>query len=247
MSGGTPLPLDVMIILDRTGSMCSPCSKIENATEGIREFLSAMYPSSDRIGLAVLPPATSIANRCNTSPSGNYDNSSYPYTIVHLLSDFRTSDTGPLNYSSNLLTTLDCVSTGGITSYATALTAAQAELDANGRANAQDVIIFFTDGEANYGPWYYGNNSGYRKTPCAQAISNANGLKARGTWIYSILYDTTTSVRCEGYKNTSGCNQGAASAVPVRRGCPRRPLRTTPARRSPRIRRSSSTSRLREI
>ena len=32
MSGGTPLPLDVMIVLDRTGSMCQPCSKIDNAS-----------------------------------------------------------------------------------------------------------------------------------------------------------------------------------------------------------------------
>lgn len=210
MSGGTPLPLDIMIVLDRTGSMCQPCSKIDNAKEGIREFLGAMYPSSDKIGLTVLPPATSIGNRCNTSPSGNYDNSSYPYAIVPMVNDFRTSDTGPLNYSSNLLTTLECLSTGGITSYATSITRAQAAIDAEGRANAQDVIIFFTDGEANYGPWYYGNSSGERRTPCHQAISNAGTVKARGTWVYTIAYDTPASVRCLGYRNVSGCRQGAA-------------------------------------
>ena len=214
MKGGLAYPLDIMIVLDRTGSMCSPCSKISNARDGIKAFLGAMRPSVDKIGLAVLPPATSVANRCSSSSSANYDNSSYPYTVVALSSDFRTSDTGPLNSSSALVTTTNCVQTGGITSYATAIEKAQAQLDLNGRSSSQDVIIFFTDGEANYGPWYYGNTSTYRTQPCHQAIASAATIKSRSTWIYTIAYDTDTSVRCKGYKAlplSPNCRQGAAT------------------------------------
>lgn len=57
-------PLDIMLILDRTGSMCNgnsgPCSKgtdLDAAKLGIKTFLSLMDPKLDRVGLAVLPPA----------------------------------------------------------------------------------------------------------------------------------------------------------------------------------------------
>jgi Flp pilus assembly protein TadG len=215
--GGEAIPLDIMIVLDRTGSMCQPCSKISNAKAGVLAFLSAMRPSSDKIGLAVLPPATSVAQRCNTPPStnANYDTSTYPYVIVPLSSDFRLNDSAPLNNASNLVQTVNCVQTNGGTAYTTALDQAQAALDAQGRPDAQDVIIFFTDGEANYGPWYYGNNSAYRKQPCHSAISSANTFKGRAfkpTWIYTIGYDTDQTVRCMGYKST-GTQGGQSCAV----------------------------------
>ena len=225
MKGGAALPLDIMIVLDRTGSMCSPCSKITSAQQGILAFLGAMRPSVDKIGLAVLPPATSIANRCSSSASSNYDNATYPYTVVNLTNDFRTSDSSGLNPSSTLVQTTNCIRTGGVTSYATALEKAQATIDAQGRPDAQDVLIFFTDGEANYGPWYYGNSSTYRTQPCGQAISSAATFKARApkpTWIYTIGYDTDTTVRCKGYRNVSGCRQGAATQF----SCDEQPVKT---------------------
>ena len=182
MKGGAQLPMDVAIVLDRTGSMCQPCTKMQNARDGIHAFLSAMRPTVDKIGLVIFQPATSIANRCGYSPSNNsnYDDSTYPYAVVNLTNDFRLSDNSPLNPNSNLVQTVDCIQTGGSTAYATAIDEAQALLNAQGRPNAQDVIIFFTDGEANYGPWYYGNNSPYRKTPCAQAISSATCREGHG-------------------------------------------------------------------
>lgn len=232
MKGGAALPLDVMIVLDRTGSMCQPCSKITNARNGVLAFLGAMRPSVDKIGLTVLPPSTSVGNRCTTPPSSNanYDNSSYPYTVVSLGSDFRTSDSSPLNPASDLVQTVNCIKTNGGTAYATALDKAQAAIDAQGRADAQDVIIFFTDGEANYGPWYYGNTSNYRKTPCAQAIASANSFKSRAfkpTWIYTIGYDTDTTVRCKGWKssgsqNGNSCNVGQGTQFP----CDESPVKT---------------------
>jgi Flp pilus assembly protein TadG len=59
-------PLDIMIVLDRTGSMCQPyhvvngqkvCDELEDARNGVLSFISLMDPKLDRVGLAVLPPA----------------------------------------------------------------------------------------------------------------------------------------------------------------------------------------------
>ncbi len=112
--------------------------------------------------------------------------------------------------------TVNCIQTGGSTAYATAIDEAQALLNAQGRPDAQDVIIFFTDGEANYGPWYYGNNSPYRKTPCAQAISSANAAKATGTWVYTIGYDTDVERPLQGLQVDREAR--AARAAPQNKG-----------------------------
>ncbi len=86
-------------------------------------------------------------------------------------------------------------------------------MNANGRANAQDVIIFFTDGEANYGPNVGSppNNTPERQHPCQSAIDLVNSpfidrpgappageppAFIRGTWVYTILYATSSSKRC---------------------------------------------------
>ena len=56
-------PLDIMIVLDRTGSMCDvklpngSCRDLEAARDGVKTFLSLMDPKLDRVGLALSPPA----------------------------------------------------------------------------------------------------------------------------------------------------------------------------------------------
>ena len=71
---------------------------------------------------------------------------------------------------------------GGTTAYATAIDKAQAVLAANHDPNAQDAIIFFTDGEATYGPCVDtspndsicdNNASTYRSRPCYQGTQSA--------------------------------------------------------------------------
>ena len=189
-------PLDIMLVLDRTGSMCwdhygrpdPACTDLENAREGLKTFLQFMDPSAVRVGLAVLPPAASMSTRCSKPPDfSSYNDSSAPYVISPMSTDYARD--GALDTSSDLVSTINCVLGGGGTSYATALEAAQAELDAHGRPNVQDVIVFLSDGAANYGPSYYGDTSPYRVQPCHQGVSSAAGIKARGTLIYSIGYD----------------------------------------------------------
>ena len=62
-------PLDIMLVLDRTGSMCAGgpgdnansnpqvCRDLAAARDGVKTFLSLMDPKLDRVGLAVSPPA----------------------------------------------------------------------------------------------------------------------------------------------------------------------------------------------
>jgi Flp pilus assembly protein TadG len=71
--------LDIMVVLDRTGSMCQKsngaddhpaCTDMTNAKSGIRAFLGFMDPTLDRVGLAVFPPAYNSNNRCTLPTNG---------------------------------------------------------------------------------------------------------------------------------------------------------------------------------
>jgi Flp pilus assembly protein TadG len=197
-------PLDVMLVLDRTGSMCTDsngnpdpaCTDLNNAREGMKTFLELLDPSIDHVGLAVLPPPTSIATRCAKPPdSTSYDSTASPYVIVPLASDYIVN--GQLNTSSNLVSTIDCVQANGWTAYANALEAAQAELVADGRPGVTKVIIFLSDGAANTGPLYYPATSPYLTQPCHQGIASAQAITAAGTTVFSIGYDVEHD-RCQG-------------------------------------------------
>ncbi len=180
------LPLDVMIVLDRSGSMSG--NKLTLAKDGIKAFLGSMDPTVDSVGLAVLPPAANSASACAPSASGNYNLTDAAYLLVPLSNTYALSQ-GNLNASSPLVSTLNCVQAGGQTAYASAMDAAQAELDAHGRDGAQRVIIILSDGAANSGPSYLPNTSPYRTRPCGQAVNVANASKARGVLVYSVAYD----------------------------------------------------------
>ena len=189
-------PLDIMLVLDRTGSMCQfsngnndpACTDLENARNGLLEFVQYMDPAIHKIGLAVFPPATSTGARCNTPASSNYNSTSAAYTVVQLANNFKIGSN--LNESSQLVSTIRCQRGGGSTAYAHALERAQTELNSSrGRPGVQNVIVFFTDGAANTGPTFLPTSSPYRRQPCQQGVNSASVIKGTGTLIYSIGYD----------------------------------------------------------
>jgi hypothetical protein len=190
------LPLDVMIVLDRTGSMLQPSSKLANAKAGILSFLTGMDPTIDNVGLVVLPPATSTSQACSTTDDQQYQDTTPAYLLVPLSNTYASS-LGNLNNTSPLVSTVNCVHGAGGTAYTLAIDMAYQELVANGRPGTQKVIVFLSDGAANYGPQYYSNTSPYLTNPCKSAVDQAAIYKAAKVLIYTIAYTTTSSDMCE--------------------------------------------------
>ena len=229
------LPLDVMIVLDRTGSM-SASNKLPQAKAGIMAFLNTMDPTVDNVGLAVLPPAPSPNAACtdvdpyfNGDPSGTYSLANPAYTVVPL-SNAYASAVGQLNVASPLVSTVNCVQAGGSTAYAEAIDAAYAELQADGRPDAQKAIVILSDGAANTGPSYLPSTSPYRTNPCGQGVTSAGTAKAAGVLVYSIAY-TADGDDCYAAvgANVGGTivTQYAARISSHRRSGPRMPSRTS--------------------
>jgi Flp pilus assembly protein TadG len=182
-------PLDIMLVLDRTGSMCQlsdgtddpNCTDLKNAQAGMEKFLSFLDPKLDHVGLAVFPPAPTVAQACDTPSASTYADPSAAYVVAPLSDDYTELEAAIAP---------DCLKGGGSTSYATAIEQAQAELlGAHGRADARNVIIFLSDGAANTGPSYYPDTSPYRTSPCEQGVNSAQTAAANGTLVYSIGYD----------------------------------------------------------
>ena len=193
-------PLDIMMVLDRTGSMCMTssgsndpgCTDLNNAKEGMRTFLGFLDEKTQWVGMAVLPPPPGT-DKCQ-QPASHTTSASYtayktysPYVIVPLSKDYKKD--GALNANSNLIQTIACTKGAGYTAYANALEAAQKQLETNGRADVKDVIVFLSDGAANIGPSDLPLTSPYRKQPCHQGVWSAATIKAKGTTVYSIGYD----------------------------------------------------------
>jgi Flp pilus assembly protein TadG len=201
-------PVDLVLIYDRTLSMCMDfygnqdpsCSKLNNARAGMETLLSTLDPAQDHVGLVVLPPATTTSSRCTAPPLSVYNSKTAAWLLVPLTSQYQLPSRA-LDHNSLLVSTIDCLPAAGDTAYANAIDSAQAELNKDGRANAEHVIVFFTDGAANTGPTYYPVSSPYREQPCHQGVTSAGLAKAQGTLVYAIGYTLNgmggSSNRCQ--------------------------------------------------
>ena len=188
-------PIDLMLVLDRTGSMCQTSSGASDPSlygpeqrEGGHPDAAHLPGREDAVGGPDGAAAGArVSERCNTPDDANYNRTDAAYTIVPLSDDF--SSNGALVTSSNLVSTVNCQKGADRTAYANALEAAQKELETNGRPDVKNVIVFLSDGAANIGPTYYSSSSPYRQRPCWQGVQSAATIKSKGTLIYSIGYD----------------------------------------------------------
>jgi hypothetical protein len=225
-------PVDIVIAIDRTGSMCTPtdsagnCIDLDNAKDGVRTMLGILNPPAAEVGMVAFPPVQSTGTSACAAPynslGGNgydgYDSATRGYVTDTISGAYKTGNV--LDPTSGLyLHTVDgpansCIEAGGNTSYSEALRQAQNELLTNGRPNVPNYIVFLTDGEANIGSVYGATDPTYPagntddQQPCHTAVNLANSYKAAGTTIYSIGYALGSSVNCTagGFrkKNSSG-------------------------------------------
>jgi hypothetical protein len=198
LCGGDPtVPVDVVMILDRTGSMSD--GDLANAKNAANTLFDTFNANFHRVGLAVLGAGVSEANPCDDALPG-------VWLPDHLVDDYQYSD-GSISYGSKIVSDVACLdqSSQG-TNLGDPMAAAIAELQANGRADTTWGIVLLTDGAANQPlgtdvtGWHNcssnspvtsgsGDNNGYESL-ASSACSNGSG--------YARDYDsgTSTSTSC---------------------------------------------------
>jgi hypothetical protein len=186
-------PVDVVQILDRTGSMTSTdLTHVKDAAKALLEFFE---PSLQRVGLATLGPSTSWSNPCSSSEPG-------VWLPVNLSNDYQNPD-GTLNTGSRLVSTINCLQTSSVgTNLGSPMEAAVNELVTNGRPDEKWGIILLTDGAANAVPAY---DTGYRN--CAGQTGQApapgghgNGFETNA--LYACADDSNYAVDTDSGTNT---------------------------------------------
>ena len=196
--GAEPNPLDVVMVIDRTGSMtASDLANAKNAALSVLDF----YDSSEHhVGVVALPYGRP-GDPCNVNDPQLYPQAAASFWQVSPLSSDYDNANGTLNTSSSIVQRINClrlagnpvirvngvVRTGaGHTNLGDPLDAAREMLSTQGRSDVEDIIIFMTDGEANQPDTLL---------PCNYLNSKANIAKAAGQTIYTIGYGVA-GARC---------------------------------------------------
>jgi Flp pilus assembly protein TadG len=220
-AGGTAVPLNVMFVLDATGSMNSAdagCTvpgiahptRFQCAEYSVQSILKTMPTSLDNAGLMIFPGMATqysptshpCANQPNSTP---YYTTNIKYQIGTTLDASYNNGSGALNNSSPLVQAVGngtsltgCVTAkGGEGSYAAeVITKAQAALPVV--AGTQNVIIFLSDGDYNATASALSNQTSKTTKQCDQAIAAAQAATAAGTTVYAVAYGASTS----------GCSSG---------------------------------------
>ena len=210
------VPLDIQMVVDRTGSMSASGgssngqNKWENLQDGILQgFLPGLDSSIDNVGLTTLPPdVNGTSDVCQAASNNNYDSTHPTYTVVPLSNAYMDSS-GNLVSNSPLISDINCMKPGGATDYADAMEAAYNELNLHGRPGVQKIIVLLSDGAANEGQNCVSTTSHghtvkdsdpHCMQPCQSAVNDAATYKAQGILIYSVLYgDQSGGISCQDY------------------------------------------------
>lgn len=205
-------PLDVVMVIDRTGSMggyldCGlPGSEKEMdcARQGARQVLQLYDPTKQYVGLGLIGPSKSTAT-CSganspgkglpASTSTEYNNGLWVAVgmtgIGGPIDETYKNEDGTLNTNSLIVKTIDwtpvgstCLTMSSVgTNLSTPMLKAKEYLLANGRPDVKKGIIFMTDGAPNY------NSRGtYLQHTCQKAYEEAAAAKAAGIEVFTIGY-----------------------------------------------------------
>jgi hypothetical protein len=199
--GTTSAPLDVVMVLDRTGSMTP--ADIVNLKDGAKAVLDAYDARDVWVGLVSLPYGRST-NKCVVNDPQVYPTTSNPsvWQVVPIQGGYDNPD-GTLNTSSPIGAAINCMQRAGSprvivngvdrtgaghTNLGDPLDAARSMLASQGRSNVPDALIFETDGQAN---------QPYGMQPCNYLNTKATAAKSAGQVIYTIAYGLDSPpVRC---------------------------------------------------
>lgn len=194
-------PLDVAMVIDRSGSMTN--ADLANVKNGALSVLDFYDPALQHVGLVGLPYHNPL-DPCRVARSQRYPNSGV-WRLVGLSDDYDST-------SSQLVQTITCLqrppsdittnpSGAGHTDLGDPMIDAVNMLLSEGRDDVPDIIIFFSDGEANQ-PRY--------SQPCDYANDRADIAKGEGIDVYTLAYGVA-GARCG--QDSSGPYRGVYAST----------------------------------
>lgn len=153
-------------------------SKMDALKTAANNFLTEAAKQNDSISDPNKQHEISVVKFAGNK-STNYGNNTYNsgrYNYSQRLNQLTAYTSQTIK---SLTDSISSINEGGATSADYGMQLAQSELETNGRQDAQQVIIFFTDGEPTYG-------SNFDSDVANTAISASKALKDKSAIVYSI-------------------------------------------------------------
>ena len=207
------VPLDLVVIVDRTSSMSA--ADLTNAKDAANSVLTYLDPTIQHVALGLLGPSNTGATCTGAnSPakgiggSAAQYGSTYPSDLTKWIPVGLTGAGAPVNESylnpdkslntnSLIVKTINCMNSSSTgTNLSTPIKMARQYLAANGRTGAAKGILFETDGTPNHS----GAGAASDFT-CAAANTEATAAKAAGIEIFTVGFGITGADLCP---DTSG-------------------------------------------
>lgn len=210
----TTQPLDIVLVLDVSGSMDERLSgrttKLQALQAAVNNFIDATAQANaslsgdqrHRVALVKFAGRQSNAVGDNT-----YTEWFATYNYSQRVSELQDCTDAT---KESLKSTVNNLQAGGATQADYGLHYAQTELNANARADAKKVVIFFTDGEPTSG-------SNFEDSVANAAVQNAKGMKDTDATIYTIgvfngANPSDTQGRTNAYMNAVSSNYPNATS-----------------------------------
>mgnify|MGYP004645905531 CR=1 FL=1 len=184
-----PIPLDVVMVLDASGSMSDAMSpttrtkRIDALKTAVSNFIDSAAKKNAQISDANKKIRLSIVkfagDKSDNIGNDTYRDGYYTYNYSQIMQNLTVCE-GPR--ATQLKETVNAINPAGATRADYGLKHAQAALASNpdqARSNAKKVVIFFTDGSPT-------SSSGFESEVASRAIEAAKTIKAAGTEVYTV-------------------------------------------------------------
>ena len=206
-----PIPLDVVMVLDASGSMSDPMGKMDTTKrivalkDAVSKFIekaankNAQISDKDKkIRLSIVKFAGKTIDKIGND---TYRDGGYTYNYSQIMQGLTVCEDSD---ATKLTATVNSISPSGATRADFGLERAQAALASNpdpARSNAKKVVIFFTDGSPT-------SSNGFESDVASRAIEAAKDIKAAGTEVYTVgIFDGANPSADVSNKGTSLANK----------------------------------------
>ena len=212
VSSTSTTPLDIVLVLDASGSMDDPMNRNDNTKridalkKAANDFVTTIAEQNQGISDSSKQHQVSIVKFSGDKSAvvGNdtYTKGGYAYNYSQVMKTMS-----PCTDAAAFTSTINSIRPAGATRADNGLQLAQSQ--ASNREDAKKIVIFFTDGSPT-------STSGFESGVASEAVSAAKAMKDKGTTVYTIgiFSDANPSADPSGASNENKFMHAVSSNYP---------------------------------
>lgn len=212
VSSTSTTPLDIVLVLDASGSMDDPMNRNDNTKridalkKAANDFVTTIAEQNQGISDSSKQHQVSIVKFSGDKSAvvGNdtYTKGGYTYNYSQVMKTMS-----PCTDAAAFTSTINSIRPAGATRADNGLQLAQSQT--SNRGDAKKIVIFFTDGSPT-------STSGFESGVASEAVSAAKAMKDKGTTVYTIgiFSDANPSADPSGASNENKFMHAVSSNYP---------------------------------